>query len=65
MVLLSLLSHAGDDKLVYVYANRHGIPSDTCNSYLAHNQKVSRAQSALWSGLCIALQGKFLEVGWR
>jgi len=34
--------NGGDDKLVYVYANRHGIPSDTCNSYLAHNQKCNR-----------------------
>lgn len=51
-MLVSVLMHVvavcavlpGDDKLVYVYANRHGIPSDTCNSYLAHNQKVSRIE---------------------
>lgn len=31
---------AGDDKAVYDYASRHGIPVDTCNTYVAQNQKV-------------------------
>lgn len=33
-------THAGDDKAVYAYASRHGIPVDTCNTYMAQNQKV-------------------------
>lgn len=31
---------AGDDKLVYHYATKDGIPPDTCNTYVAENQKV-------------------------
>ncbi|KAG2485845.1 hypothetical protein HYH03_015428 [Edaphochlamys debaryana] len=30
--------NGGDDRLVYVYAAKHGIPPDTCNLYVAHNQ---------------------------
>lgn len=30
----------GDDKAVYAYASKHGIPVDTCNLYQAVNQKV-------------------------
>jgi hypothetical protein len=33
--------HAGDDKEVYAYASRHGIPVDSCNSYVAHNQRCN------------------------
>ncbi|EFJ51025.1 hypothetical protein VOLCADRAFT_120530 [Volvox carteri f. nagariensis] len=31
--------NGGDDRMVYVYANKHGIPPDTCNLYVAHNQQ--------------------------
>lgn len=31
--------NGGDDKLVYAYAHKHGIPPDTCNLYVAQNQK--------------------------
>ncbi|KAG2451379.1 hypothetical protein HYH02_003981 [Chlamydomonas schloesseri] len=31
--------NGGDDRLVYVYAAKHGIPPDTCNLYVAANQK--------------------------
>ncbi|GIL70709.1 hypothetical protein Vretifemale_1425, partial [Volvox reticuliferus] len=31
--------NGGDDRMVYVYASKHGIPPDTCNLYVAHNQQ--------------------------
>ncbi|KAF8069393.1 hypothetical protein HT031_001508 [Scenedesmus sp. PABB004] len=34
--------NGGDDKRVYAYAARHGIPVDTCNTYVAHNQQCNR-----------------------
>jgi hypothetical protein len=34
--------NGGDDKLVYTYAFKHGVPTDTCNSYVAENQKCNR-----------------------
>lgn len=36
-----LCAAAGDDKAVYHYASKHGIPVDTCNTYVAENQRVS------------------------
>lgn len=32
--------NGGDDKAVYAYASKHGIPVDTCNTYVAENQRV-------------------------
>jgi hypothetical protein len=40
--------NGGDDKAVYAYASKHGIPVDTCNTYVAQNQKVR--------GGCLLLQ---------
>eukprot|EP00878_Enallax_costatus_P012439 GHUV01012990.1.p1 GENE.GHUV01012990.1~~GHUV01012990.1.p1 ORF type:complete len:217 (+),score=24.07 GHUV01012990.1:141-791(+) len=36
--------NGGDDKGVYAYAAKHGIPVDTCNTFVAHNQQVGRGQ---------------------
>ncbi|GBF87788.1 cathepsin Z [Raphidocelis subcapitata] len=33
--------NGGDDKLVYSYAFKHGVPTDTCNQYVAHNEKCN------------------------
>lgn len=32
----------GEDKLVYAYGFRDGIPADTCNQYVAHDQTCNR-----------------------
>jgi hypothetical protein len=32
--------NGGDDKFVYMYAAKKGIPVDTCNTFVAANQKV-------------------------
>lgn len=34
--------NGGDDKFVYSYAFKRGIPQDTCNSYVARNQACNR-----------------------
>lgn len=41
--------NGGDDRLVYVYGAKHGIPPDTCNLYVAANQKVRRCVQLLLS----------------
>ncbi|WIA30454.1 hypothetical protein OEZ86_000538 [Tetradesmus obliquus] len=33
--------NGGDDKFVYMYAAKHGIPVDTCNTFVAMNQKCN------------------------
>eukprot|EP00775_Hariotina_reticulata_P011682 gene11682-11825_t len=50
--------NGGDDKLVYRYANRHGIPVDTCNTFVAQNQKCNRKHQCFTcdpEGICEAL----------
>ncbi|KAI8474054.1 MAG: hypothetical protein J3K34DRAFT_457034 [Monoraphidium minutum] len=46
----------GDDKLVYRYAFKHGVPIDTCNQYVAHNQACNRKHQCYTcepSGKCL------------
>lgn len=39
--------NGGDDKGVYAYAATRGIPVDTCNTFVAHNQQVGPTE-ATW-----------------
>jgi len=48
----------GDDLSVYVYANKNGIPDETCNNYQAKNQQCSAINSCgtcASNGTCYAL----------
>lgn len=44
--------NGGDDKFVYMYAAKHGIPVDTCNTFVAMNQKVCCCNSVQWWHCC-------------
>jgi len=49
----------GDDKLVYQYAFRQGIPTDTCNSYVAADQRCNHKHQCYTcapSGSCSPLR---------
>ncbi len=50
--------NGGDDRLVYVYAAKHGIPPDTCNLYVAANQKVRPGPARLGPAFCILVHGQ-------
>jgi cathepsin X len=39
--------NGGDDKFVYMYAAKKGIPVDTCNTFVAMNQKVGGLLSCI------------------
>lgn len=41
--------NGGDDKNVYAYASKHGIPGETCNNYVAVNQKVGAVISCCFT----------------
>jgi cathepsin X len=48
----------GDDKLVYRYAFRRGVPTDTCNSYVAADQRCNHKHQCFTcepSGACSPL----------
>lgn len=51
----------GDDKLVYSYAAKKGIPPETCNLYVAQNQKVSLAATGTAAGPACCLQGDLIH----
>jgi cathepsin X len=46
--------NGGDDKFVYMYAAKKGIPVDTCNTFVAMNQKVRENQVQLLCDVLLA-----------